>query len=293
VISYFSGGVDGTYTALRQREQIDQAVLLRGIDMQLENTELWTAARAATHRLATHLQLPLLTVASNIRFMGHHYGLKWASHYQGAGLAAIGHLLGAREVLIAATSSLADLTPYGSHPLTDPLWSSATTRFVHEGAVPRTEKIRLISADPVVMDVLRVCWQDAGYNCGRCGKCLRTRLALHLLGVASPTFPGTLDWGAVDRIRLGDPSEWAFFRALEQLGCRRPRAGRAGEHGFLGSACNPGRDAQSCGCSPTGGHPCRHRTAREETKQTSNGRGGCEGSRTGRVARCPRATRCT
>jgi hypothetical protein len=229
VISYFSGGVDGTYTALRQREQIDQAVLLRGIDMQLENTELWTAARAATHRLATHLQLPLLTVASNIRFLGHHYGLKWASHYQGAGLAAIGHLLGAREVLIAATSSLADLTPYGSHPLTDPLWSSATTRFVHEGAVPRTEKIRLISADPVVMDVLRVCWQDAGYNCGRCGKCLRTRLALHLLGVASPTFPGTLDWGAVDRIRLGDPSEWAFFRALEQLERERPdpRARRA------------------------------------------------------------------
>jgi hypothetical protein len=95
--------------------------------------------------------------------------------------------------------------------------------------VPRTEKIRLISADPVVMEVLRVCWQDAGYNCGRCGKCLRTRLALHLLGVASPTFPGTLDWGAVDRIRLGDPSEWAFFRALEQLERERPdsRARRA------------------------------------------------------------------
>lgn len=224
VVSFFSGGVDGTYTAMRQRDRITSAVLLRGIDMQLNNAELWTSAHAAALRLATHLGLPLQTVESNIRFLGYHHGLKWAHAYQGAGLASIGHLLDAREVLVAATSSLADLIPYGSHPLSDPLWSSAATTVVHEGAVPRTEKIRTISADAVVMEVLRVCWQDAGYNCGRCGKCLRTRLALHLLGVVAPTFAGPLDWDAVGRIRLGDPSEWAFFRALEALERERPDA---------------------------------------------------------------------
>ena len=222
VVSFFSGGVDGTYTAMRHRESITSAVLLRGIDMQLSNEALWTSAQAAAQRLAAHLGLPLLSVESNIRFLGYHYGLKWAHAYQGAGLASIGHLLDAREVLVAATSSLADLVPYGSHPLSDPLWSSAATTIVHEGAVPRTEKIRAISADPVVMEVLRVCWQDAGYNCGRCGKCLRTRLALHLLGVTAPTFSGPLDWSAVGRIRLGDPSEWAFFGALEALERERP-----------------------------------------------------------------------
>lgn len=222
VVSFFSGGVDGTYTAMRHRHRITSAVLLRGIDMQLGNDELWASAQAAARRLAAHLGLPLLTVESNIRFLGYHYGLKWAHAFQGAGLASIGHLLDAREVLVAATSSLADLVPYGSHPLTDPLWSSSTATVVHEGAVPRTEKIRAISADPVVMAVLRVCWQDAGYNCGRCGKCLRTRLALHLLGVAAPTFSGELDWRMVGKIRLGDPSEWAFFRALEELEREHP-----------------------------------------------------------------------
>lgn len=222
VLSFFSGGVDGSYTAMRHRDRITTAVLLRGIDMQLENADLWTSAHASAERLAVHFGIPLVTVATNIRFFGYESGLKWASHYQGAGLAAIGHLMGHAEVLVAATSALDELTPYGSHPLTDPLWSSDAIRFVHEGAVPRTEKLRAIAADPVIMSVLRVCWHDSGYNCGRCGKCLRTRVALHLLGVDAPTFPGRLDWRAVGQIRLGDPSEWSFFKGLEQLEHERP-----------------------------------------------------------------------
>jgi hypothetical protein len=190
--------------------------------MQLANATLWDAAHAGVQRLANHFGVPLLTVETNIRFLGYHFGLKWARHYQGAGLAAIAHLLGYAETLVAATSSLADLTPYGSHPLSDPLWSSRAVRLVHHGAVPRSEKIRVIGSDPVVMEVLRVCWHDSGYNCGVCGKCLRTRVALHLLGIAAPTFPGAIDWKAVGRIRLSDPSEWAFFHALEQLERDRP-----------------------------------------------------------------------
>jgi hypothetical protein len=224
VLSFFSGGVDGSYTAMRHRERITTAVLLRGIDMQLENAGLWDASLASAERLAEHFGIPLVTVATNIRFLGYESGLKWASHYQGAGLAAIGHLLGHAEVLVAATSALDELTPYGSHPLTDPLWSSDAARFIHEGAVPRSEKIRAIATDPVIMSVLRVCWHDSGYNCGRCGKCLRTRVALHLLGVDAPTFPGAIDWRAVGKIRLGDPSEWSFFRGLEQLERERPDA---------------------------------------------------------------------
>jgi hypothetical protein len=222
VLSFFSGGVDGTYTAMRNRERITTALLLRGIDMQLTNEALWPTAKAAADRLAQHLGLQLATVETNVRFLGYDAGLKWADHYQGAGLATIGHLLGFGQVLVAATSSLAELGPYGSHPLTDPLWSSSTTVFVHEGAVPRTEKIRLIGQDPVVMEVLRVCWRDSGYNCGRCGKCLRTMVALHLLGITAPTFPQRIDWDAVGKIRLGDPSEWSFFRGLVELERERP-----------------------------------------------------------------------
>jgi hypothetical protein len=224
VLSFFSGGVDGTYTAIRNRDTITTALLLRGIDMQLANEELWPQAEASATRLAQHFGLPLATLTTNVRYLGYHSGLKWADHFQGAALAAIGHALGYGRVLVAATSSLADLGPYGSHPLTDPLWSSSTTTIVHEGAVPRTEKIRAIGSDPVVMEVLRVCWRDSGYNCGRCGKCLRTMVALHLLGIAAPTFPERIDWRAVGEIRLGDPSEWSFFRGLLELERERPDA---------------------------------------------------------------------
>ena len=229
VVSFFSGGVDGSYTALRNRERISRAILLRGIDMQLENTELWDAAKASAEQLADHFNLQLETISTNLRFLGHHFGIGWATTYQGAGLATIGHLLRPKQVLIAATNSLADLEPYGSHPLSDPLFSSNTTEFIHEGAVPRTEKLKAIGSDPEIMKVLRVCWQDSGYNCGKCGKCLRTMTALHLLGVESPTFPSTVDWRAVGKMRLGDPSQWAFFEALRQLEQEKPdpAAGRA------------------------------------------------------------------
>jgi hypothetical protein len=36
---------------------------------------------------------------------------------------------------------------------------------------------------------LQVCWYAGGKNCGTCGKCTRTALALHLLGARSERLP--------------------------------------------------------------------------------------------------------
>src|SRR5690606_22839042 len=80
VMSFFSGGVDGTFTAARNHSRITTGVLLRGIDMQLENESLWDAASQAATRLSAHFGFPLLRVETNIRFLGYHYGLKWARH---------------------------------------------------------------------------------------------------------------------------------------------------------------------------------------------------------------------
>jgi hypothetical protein len=187
---------------MRNREQISTAVLLRGIDMQLENAELWHAAESAARRLADHWSLRLVTVATNIRFLGYDAGLRWSRHYQGAGLAAVAHLVPHQRALIAASHHVAELGPNGSHPLTDPMWSAPWMEVVHEGAIERTRKLAALVRDPVALEVLRVCWHDAGFNCGKCEKCVRTRVALRLLGAPAPTFPGKLDLADLDALRV-------------------------------------------------------------------------------------------
>ncbi len=64
-----------------------------------------------------------------------------------------------------------------------PLFSTETTQFYSAGmAYSRIQKTQMVSNYPPSYDFLNVCWRDDA-NCGQCPKCLRTLLALDLLGV--------------------------------------------------------------------------------------------------------------
>lgn len=200
-LSFFSGGVDSSYTAFTNRGRITAALLLRGIDMQLSNTSLWEEAQAGASRLAARWGMPLFSLETNVRYLCYHHGMSWARHFQVVGLSSVAHLVPHAEVLIASSHSMDHLVPHASHPLLDPLWSSSTTRIVHDGPVHRTEKLRALATSPEALAELRVCWHDAGYNCGHCDKCVRTMTALTLLGVSSPRFPGVFDVRRMDAMR--------------------------------------------------------------------------------------------
>jgi hypothetical protein len=67
--------------------------------------------------------------------------------YHGAALAAVALLFQDRlgKILIPPTYSYADLLPWGSHPLLDPLWSTEQTTIEHEGCeATRVEKAAYI-----------------------------------------------------------------------------------------------------------------------------------------------------
>jgi hypothetical protein len=179
--------------------------------MQLDNDGLFEEACACNSRIARHYGKTLLTVASNVRFFGHaHKPLDWTMH-NGGGLASVALALAFPKVFIPSSHTYAELFPWGSHPLTDHLWSSDSTRFVHDGAeAQRSEKLLRISRCEVVMSGLRVCWQDAGYNCGRCEKCLRTMVALRALGLSSASLPPLGDLAPVRRLQIYGESEFSF-----------------------------------------------------------------------------------
>lgn len=221
-LAFFSGGVDGSYTAFTNRERISMLLLLRGIDMQLENEELWQAAVDGGRAVADSWGLPLLTLSTNVRFLGYHHELKWSRTFQGAGLASVAHLVPHQEVLIAASHSLDRMMGYASSPELDRLWSSSASSFEHDGAVPRTIKIAALAGERVVLERLRVCWHDQGYNCCRCEKCIRTMIALRLLGAPMPSFAEKLDLGLVGVMGSDQGGSIDYIEELDALEREHP-----------------------------------------------------------------------
>jgi hypothetical protein len=233
VASFFSGGVDGSYTFLRHRAEITHLVSVQGIDVQVDNDELWRQIEDSNRALADAMGVTMVNARTNIRRFATPRGVGWSTMLNGAGLASIAHVLGLPRCYVAATHTYAELFPWGSHPLSDGWWSGDAVEIVHDGAFSRAGKLKFISREPRILDLLRVCWHDRGYNCGVCEKCVRTRVALRLLGLSTPTLPPLEDVQDVRRHKVWDESEESFFddnlRLAEQVGDREmTRALRSG-----------------------------------------------------------------
>lgn len=189
---FFSGGVDSFYTVLKNRTENDaefkitHLLFAQGLDIPLENVDFYAAVLNHIRQITDKLGLKLIPIKTNVRQLTTPL-LDWHKTH-GSALAAIAlclePLFGA--VFIPGEQDYTYLSPRGAHPLTDPLWSTETLRFIHDGAeVDRIEKVHSqIARSEVALDHLRICWQnvDGQYNCGRCEKCLRTKINLYLAG---------------------------------------------------------------------------------------------------------------
>jgi hypothetical protein len=185
----FSGGVDSLYTLFYDRTQgedkIDELILIHGADIPIANRAAFDDARASAQRVAEAVELPLVTIATNLRSTMFRL-TNWNSLSFGALMAACVLMLEGRYALclIPSTGRRGAIPPLGSHPETDPLFSTSRTHFVHHGGwSDRIRKTEMISQHPIALENLRVCWEsETGGNCGRCGKCLRTMATLDVLG---------------------------------------------------------------------------------------------------------------
>ena len=111
--------------------------------------------------------------------------------YAGSLLACIGLCLEPylSRIHVPSGDTYSTLSPWGSHPLTDPLWGTERLEFFHHGCeASRSEKIeRVVAHWPLALAHLRVCGSglDAALNCGHCEKCLRSAVALEACGALS------------------------------------------------------------------------------------------------------------
>jgi hypothetical protein len=210
---FFGCGVDSFFSLLKDSSRdggspsIAHLVLADGFDIRPGNPGLFEKVARSAQHVARAAEKHLVVVGTNLRtFTDRLVG--W-DIYHGAALASLGLTLGGllRRCLIPSTHAYAELVPWGSHPLLDPLWSTETVDFVHDGCeASRTDKIRRLASWALALRHLRVCWLDwtDDYNCGRCEKCIRTMIALHIAGALgrAATFPLTLDTAHVRRMNL-------------------------------------------------------------------------------------------
>lgn len=165
----------------------------------------------------------LIPVSTNHYAFGYRYNLS-RNLTQGSALASIALLLGFPVAYVPAAYSYAQLTPLGSHPLTDPLWSNEAVRIVHEGAeARRVDKVARIAGSGPVLANLRVCFEDMNRNCGRCAKCLRTMIPLELMGVRGAPFPPLPPSREIRRMRVANDIEAIFLEENLDAGTGAPK----------------------------------------------------------------------
>ncbi len=224
---FFSGGVDSFYSAITQSDRISHLIFVHGFDIAVDDEDLALRALSGAREAAAELGKPLIEIKTTLRpAFGNRLPLEWGYDFHGAALAHVGLALSQHlnTVIIPSSYSRRQLHPWGSHPELDPLWSSNGVAFEHhELDVDRYGKIRFIGGNETAMKHLRVCWQNpnGSFNCGRCAKCLRTKIGLILAGAESSKLPGAIDLGAVRRMKMEGWDRRQFrdgIAALEQSG---------------------------------------------------------------------------
>lgn len=181
----FSGGVDSFYT-LNRSTSTKFLVSAQPFDLPSASEETHLATRSRLVKVAQAVGAQAVTIRTNVlqhpsyrthKLMDTHTGL----------LAAVGHFLAKHigTLSIAPTFHKDDAEIVGGHYLLVPLYSSKNLQIVVPNAeTNRRARLEGIVDWPVAQENLFVCFNKEGKNknCGRCEKCVRTLLDLHILG---------------------------------------------------------------------------------------------------------------
>lgn len=247
VATFFSGGVD-SWAALLANPGVTDLVFARGLDLVPgwpQHETLADEVEARLREAAVELGLPLHVVDTNVRTFSDPL-LAWET-YAPSVLAAIALLFAPRfeRVLIATDLENDRQIPLGAARMVDHLWSTEGLEIVDWGGrFSRTERLEAIAGHPLVRRTLRVCWENRGgaYNCGRCGKCLLTMIALEAIGAREKvlTFPDRLDLRLLPDNPITVPLQLIFWEELLET---TRRAGRPDLEGPVAAHVEKGRHA--------------------------------------------------
>jgi hypothetical protein len=207
----FSGGVDSTYSLLKNLDLTPRLIMLWGVDdfSYPQHADHWEKAIETYEQFAKRSGLPLHLIKTNISQILYDKRIEHDFHdqlYDGTLRARLQHSLillpltaplsmgRFDRLLIAASNEPAHpycLAPraWASNPSIDEKIVWANTRVKHDGYIPRVEKITGAIKEYVKKEklTLRVCLrsrlEEGNLNCCSCEKCFRTIVTLVLAGI--------------------------------------------------------------------------------------------------------------
>ena len=186
--SFFSAGVDSTHTLLRNIDEISHLIIFNIFDYG-NDKDAWENRVKKQTEFAQSIDKILIPVETNARQWFQDRNISWLFAH-GLFLSSVGGVFGLKRSYIPASHTYDELFPWGSHPMSDPMWSTESTEVIHHGAgYRRSEKMREILENKVLADNLQTCWMYTHKNCGECPKCARSILAIHLLDEETKSFP--------------------------------------------------------------------------------------------------------
>jgi hypothetical protein len=189
--------MDSRYSLIKHRQTISALLTVKGFDIPASDQSVWPQIVAANRETAAAFGMKLIPVETDLRDaldptypgLGRSFdGDFWGRCLHGPFLAAVGLCLQRHfgTVIIPSTWPYERLQPWGSHPLVDQQWTTATTTFLHDGCeLGRLGKLKVVMKTPGALRHLRTCsvYTPGCYNCGNCDKCYRTNLMLQLFKV--------------------------------------------------------------------------------------------------------------
>jgi len=206
---FFSGGVDSFYSLLKHADEITDLILIRGFEFSLDDHAMLERASQLVRGVGARCGLRVIEVETNLRPVLVRNGLRWGPLAGGPVTASTGLLLQEefKRLYIASSDPYAELTPWASHPILDPLWSTDGLEFIHDGAeATRLDKLKVLAQHDWVLQRLHVCNESppSALNCGRCEKCIRTMLELTVVGALErgPTFETGFEAARIAQVRF-------------------------------------------------------------------------------------------
>lgn len=226
---FFSGGID-SFSSLCSNHlhfpvdhpwRIKDGILVYGLE--LDEIAAFDCVVSSLSSVAENIGITFIPIhtnvylryrdedaADNFRF--------WNDKFMGAALASVAHALAKRftVVSIASARHLSDQVPHGSHPLVDTNYSSSDLRIRHDGlTLSRLARTKLVAERGELLENIRVCnqyklYQPGRLNCGKCEKCVRTMLALLVLGVLNKT-------GAFLEDDVSEELAWSVIKLKDEL----------------------------------------------------------------------------
>jgi hypothetical protein len=232
-LAAFSGGVDSTFTVLRHKMNLcgnasynlSDILFVHGFDIKTFNTDHFQLAVERARGFIERLGLNMWFVKTNSREL---QLADWEDSC-GAELACCLHLFSSKFEfgLIGSSGPYDELVlPWGSNPATDHLLSGDSLRCVHDGAgFSRTAKVSTLCEYDFSIKQLRVCLEGAKQfkNCGRCEKCVRTRMNFLASGYTGvpPCFDGPLDLTNISNMIISSDAQLTELTSISEFAKRK------------------------------------------------------------------------